>query len=226
MGLLEDLEQVDPTEKPWTVAEVNFSLNFPGGQEPDPGLVKQIRVFDPYFVPLNLRKAYRDPSGQEVVFNYHCIGRWAPIADDESRDPIKVDRPSRKSVLFPFEGGVIYDQRTVCDEWAEGTRERSLLCPDIYVPFDARLVRWMDAAHRRLMREEGGIKQKVLDSIDLQAAAEQQALVTVEDEARRNIKRDSGLIRRAIAENRLAADPPKDPQPYVQADKVFEGATS
>lgn len=226
MTLFDDLEQVDPDEKPWRLLATEFTCVFPPGEEPDAGLVRQIRVFDPNFVPLWMRKTYHDPQGVELTFGWYVIGRWAPIADDESRDPIKVDRPSRKSVLFPFEGGVIYDQRTVCDEWAEGTRERSLLCPDIYVPFDARLVRWMDAAHRRLMREEGGIKQKVLNSIDLQAAAEQQALVTVEDEARRNIKRDSGLIRRAIAENRLAADPPKDPQPYVQADKVFEGATS
>lgn len=224
MSLLDNLEQVDQDEKPWTLLATEFTCVFPPGMEPDLHLVRQVRVFDPNFVPLCLRKTYHDPQGVEVTFTWHCIGRWASVADDEGRDPIKLERPSRKSLLFPFEGGVVYDQRTVCDEWAEGSKERRLMCPEVYLPFDARLVRWMEAAHRRLMREIGGIKQKVLDSIDQQTAAEQRAIDTVEDDARRSLRSDRNMIRRAIDEGQLAADPPKDPQPYVQADKVFEGA--
>lgn len=225
MSLLDYIGQVDSDEKPWRLIATEFTCVFPPGMEPDLALIRQIRVFDKNYVPLWLRKTYHDPQGEVVTFGWHCIGRWVSIADDDGREPIKLERPSAKSVLFPFEGGVVYDQRTICDEWAEGTPQRALMCPDIFIPFDPRLVRWMDAAHRRLMREEGPIKQKILDSIDLQAAAENKAVDTVEDEARRNLKRDRGMIRRAIDESRLAADPPKDPQPYVQADKVFEGAS-
>lgn len=224
MGLLDNLEQVDSGEKTWTLLATEFTCVFPPGQEPDLHLVRQIRVFDPNFVPLWLRKTYHDPQGIDVTFGWHVIGRWAPMADDAGRPPIKLERPTRKSVLFPFEGGVVYDQRTICDEWAEGSKERRLMCPEVYVPFDARLVRWMDAAHRRLMREQGGIKQKVLDSIDLQAAAEGKAIATVQDDARRSLHSDRHMIRRALDEGLTAPDPPKDPKPYVQAEKVFEGA--
>jgi hypothetical protein len=223
MSLLANIEQVDSDEKPWTLLATEFTCVFPPGEEPNPSLVREIRTFDPNYVPLWLRKTYKDPQGVEVTFGWHCIGRWAPIADDDSREPLRLERPGRKSILFPFDGGVVYDQRTICDEWAEGTPERALMCPDIYIPFDQRLVTWMNAAHRRLMREEG-TKQKTLDDIDARLAAEQKAVETLEDDARRNLKRDKNLIRRAIDEKRLAADPAPDPQPYVQADKVFEGA--
>ena len=223
MSLLDNLEQVDSDEKPWTLLATEFTCVFPPGEDPSPQLVRQIRVFDPNFVPLWLRKTYHDPQGTEVTFGWHCLGRWASIADDPSRDPIKLERPSHKSVLFPFEGGVVYDQRTVCDEWAEGSAERRLMCPEVYLPFDERLVAWCNAAHRRLMREIGGIKQKVLDSIDAQAETEQKAVATVEDDARRSLRSDRHMIRRAIDDGLTTPDPPEDPQPYVQADKVYEG---
>lgn len=225
MSLLGGLDDVDTGERYWTLVDTEFTLVFPAGEEPAAHLVREIRAFDPNFVPLWLRKTYKDPQGFEVCVGYHVLGRWAAIADDESRLPLRLERPALKTVLFPFVGGVVYDQRTICDEWREGSEQRRLKCPDIFVPFDNRLVRWAAAAHRRLMREAGAIKQKVLDGIDARTAAEAKGVESVQAEARHSLKGDKNMIRRAIDQGKLT-DAPKDAQPYVQATKVFEGAPS
>lgn len=225
MPLLDAIDDLsDDDERLWTLVSTEFTCVFPAGEGPAPHLVRKIRAFDPNYVPLWMRKVYKDPGGTELAFGYHVIGRWAPMPDDEGRLPLRIERPLLKSVLFPFEGGVVYDQKTICDEWTHGSKERRLKCPDIYVPFDRRLVTWMDAAHRRLMREQGNAKQKVLDEIDRQKAVETKALETVEDDARRSLNSDRNMIRRAIDEGRLSDDPAPDPKPYVQATTVFEGA--
>src|SRR6185503_10732953 len=177
------LEAVDE-ERPWKPLQAEFTVNFPPGMSPDLAIVERIRrEFFAEYVPLWVRKPYKNPAGHLVVAGWHCIGEWAPLHNDPMKEPRNVDRPLVPTPLFPFQGGVVYDLLTMCDLWAPGSRGERLNAPPDFVPYDERVYHFMQATDRVVSREYGNLKQKVKTRIDLRKAAEDKELERVEENA-------------------------------------------
>lgn len=194
----------------WQCVDTQYSAVFPAGFEPDPSLVARIRGFYPQFVPVWMVKEYVTPSEGHVTFGFYVIGRWEPfVPQDEDGTPLTITRPAD----FPFHGGVIYEQLPWSDPPnAQGKR---LNLPDVFRPFDARLVEWMDAAHREFCRTPGQMKEKYRQSQRALALAEQEELARVKENGRLRLIDDRHQVIKRIEEGKLTA-PPREAQTYVQ----------
>lgn len=199
----------------WQCVGVHHTCVFPIAFEPPRHLVAEIRKFDPWFVPICVIKEYVAPTGGTHTFVFYSIGRWAPYPDDAEMEPVKVERPSD----FPFHGGVIYEQRLWADPVTPEGRKLGL--PEKFRPFDMRLVKWMDAAHREMLREDGSYKWKVQRAIDGEYEAEQAALEKIDAEKGYQLRHTP--IVRAIETGNFV-EKPKDPKPFVQVTQEAASA--
>jgi len=203
----------------WQCVDTYYTCVFPVGYAPDPALVARIRAFYPQFVPVWMVKEYVTPTGGRVNYGFHVIGRWEafPTPDDieQGNVPLRVERPAD----FPFSGGVIYEQ----SPWShppnvEGQR---LNLPDVFREFDARLVEWMDAAHREMLRTPWKMKGKVLSAVRREQEAEARELAAVKANRRLELIDDRAQVMKLMDAGKITS-PPRDPQTYVQADTVME----
>jgi len=213
--------------RPWYLLSTEFTLTFPPGQAPDLEIVQRIRrEFFAEYVPLWCRRVYKDPSGHEVITGWHVVGEWVPAQDDPYSEPVSVQLPSAPTELYPFTGGVVYEVHggAFCDEWAPGSRGAEEGAPPDALPYDMRVYHWMLATDRWLNREYGTLKQKGKERLAAIKEKERRHLEFVEEEARLSLNDDRHMLKRAIEQGRFT-DPPKGPQPYVQAEKVFEEST-
>ena len=206
----------------WQCVDTYYTCVFPAGETPDPALVSRVRSFYPQFVPVWMVKEYVTPSGGRINYGFHVIGRWEPMptVDDveQGRVPLRCERPAD----FPFNGGVIYEQRP----WTDPTNAagKKLNLPDLYRPFDVRLWEWMDAAHREMARTAGKMKAKVLKALDREVEAEANELAKVKENRRLELIDDRVQVMNAFDAGKLAS-PPRAPQTYVQAETVMEEKT-
>ena len=203
----------------WQCVDTHYTCVFPAGFAPDPTLVARIRSFYPQFVPVCMVKEYVTPTGGRVNYLFHVIGRWEqmPTPDDveNGREPLRVERPRD----FPFDGGVVYEQRPWTDPPnAQGQR---LNLPDLFRPFDQRLVDWMDAAHREMVRSEGTMASKVLESLRKEQDAEAKELARVKENGRLALIDDRHQVIKLLDAGKINP-PPREPQTYVQAQTVLE----
>jgi len=210
----------------WRLKSVMFTAVFPTSYEPDWGLVREVRrEFDPNFVPLFMVRDYKPPSGSDMQFAYHVIGRWTRMIDEdqEGRPPLQVTRPSRKSENFPFEGGYIYDQRTWSFSYPKGSYGAKMNIPDIYRPFDRRTVEWMRQAHHSLLRDGTDFRKRWEKFHAEYMAQERLELQKIEDDARMKLYDDPEATK-AIAGGTL--DTPYEVEistEHVYAEKVMPG---
>lgn len=217
--------EYDPTLEDlglWRVLTLaDYTCVFPAGFEPDREIVDAIRreVY-PWYVPLWVRKRYRAPTGQLLLMGWHAIGRWTPHADDAFKDPVNAPRPT---VGFPFEGGVVYSQRTLAIAWPKGSLGRRLLVPPLGIPFDWDLLYWMKAAGYRLLRRPGPIKQDILLADAAASEVKRAHLASVQANARARLKSDRALVRRGVDEELHKIEHPRQyerptfkPKPFVE----------
>lgn len=170
----------------WQEIDTVFSCVFPASREPDPDLVRDVRILMPDFVPIHMRKVYCTPGGNEEYLDFVCAGRWARVEDDPDRKPLRLERPYD----FPFTGGVIYHQRTL------GTRGFGVSVPQVWksrgiedlpLPFDRKMTAWIKAAYHWFMNQsakeaqkdamqqiadEEKARDKVLDDLDAEKSYE------------------------------------------------------
>lgn len=201
----------------WACTERVFTAVFPVGFEPPAHLVKRIRVFFPPFVPLLRIETFRTPANTDMTEGRYCIGRWAETPDDPGDDPIRTERP----LDFPFHAGVIY----VVRPWVLPVNEKgaALGLPDGFLPFDDRLVNWMDAAHQRAARTPGSLKAKVMADLMADQEYKERELEKLEEDFRLRLLDDKRQIAQAIDEERWESKP-HEAQPYTQAAKVMDGS--
>lgn len=220
------IEEVE-TDGCWRCTHTEFTCVFPTEHAVDNDVVRAIWKFDPQYVPVYCRKVYRTPTGGEVCFGYHIIGRHIPEPKLDpwttGRTPIRIlERPSHG---WKFGQGAIYEHRTWADMPKQGTQAYREGWPPLFRPHNWRLHNWMEEAHKFLMRSTKDAKQAYLENEALKKEAEDKELATIEDDARRSLKADRHLIRKAIENGDIYLEPDPDPQQYAQASKVMEGTT-
>ncbi len=200
----------------WQCVDTHYTAVFPPGFGPDPSLVARIRGFFPRYVPVWMVKEYVTPSGGVVNYGFHVIGRWEPFPpQDEEAVPLRIERPSD----FPFHGGVIYEQLPWSDP--PNKQGKKLNLPDLFRPFDVRLVDWMDAAHREMCRTPGQMKEKFQQYRRAMAEAEAAEMARTKENARLRLIDDRHHVVRLFEQGKFTA-PPREAQTYVQAEKVME----
>lgn len=220
VSVLMDVEE----ETPWTLLATEWTLTFPPGESPALDIVQRIRrEFFPEYVPLWCRKIYRDPGGHEVVAGWHVIGEWAPTHDDPWKDPVAVQLPPAPTELYPFQGGVVFELRSLVNTWEPGSRGSRLCAPPDALPYDMRVFHWMQEVDRHITREFGTFKQKVMGQMDRQQERQDKDVAHVEEEARLSLHDDRHMIRRAINEGNIF-EAPKEHAPFVGGPStVFKG---
>jgi hypothetical protein len=73
------------------------------------------------------------------------------------------------------------------------------------------------------MRSDENPKKAYMAYLAAQKEAADKELATIEDDARRSLKADRHLVRKAIAEGNIYLEPDPDPQQYVEVSQVMEG---
>jgi hypothetical protein len=164
----------------WQEIDQHYSCIFPASREPDPALVKDVRLTIPDFVPVLLKRIYATPEGHEVYIEFVCEGQWKERADEPDCLPLMVERPYK----FPFRGGVIYHKRTLSTGLMgipapEVWKARGI--EDLPLPFDAKMADWLKGAYRtkahqtaKEMRRDAvqqivndeKARQKIVDELD------------------------------------------------------------
>lgn len=195
----------------WALVDTSYTCVFPADDEPDPVLVKEIRAFDPKFVPVLHWREYRLPTGSKVRQAYHYIARHVTDCYDPEEDlgePLRIEAfPSN----FPFVGGAIYGQMTWCLEYPKGSLGHRDCLPPMPLPFDRELVEFLRATHHAIMRTPGTLKSKVMEAIGRDRDRQQRMLEKVEAEARLRLRDDRRQIRDCISNGRWG--PPPGPRP-------------
>lgn len=142
-------------------SEPIWSGIFPFGEDPDPAVVKAIRVFAPNYVPLWVTKAYVSPAGTEHVYGYHAFGlhTFDPESSEEDDaiggEPVTVLRPTHG---WParFSGGRITSPYILSIKWEEGSWQDRCNVPEIPIPYDMRAEWWMKRTWHRIQKEKVG----------------------------------------------------------------------
>ena len=81
-----------PSDHDWVFLGEEFSLVPYAGYEPDPKWIKQIQAIDDRLVPVFIRLAFKDPSGNVETFTRNALG-WV------FHDPPRYDEPLRRAVM-------------------------------------------------------------------------------------------------------------------------------
>lgn len=166
----------------WQLLDVRHTCVFPPGEEPDPFLVKEIRGFEPRFVPVYSNWEYRLPTGSKHVQPYHLIAKHVTDVYDAEEDlgePLKIE-------AFPpgflFTAGPIYGQMKWSVPWPKHSRELRLNLPDMPMTFNRELVEYMREVHHFLVRTPGSLKSKVMAALMRDQEREQRFLKQIEDD--------------------------------------------
>ncbi len=220
------IEQIE-TDNCWRCAHTEFTCVFPTEHALDDAVTRAIWRFDPQYVPVYCRKEYTTPTHARVCFGYHIIGRHIPEPQSDpwaaGREPLRIlERPSQG---WKFNQGAIYEQKTWADMPKRGTQAYREGWPPLFRPHDWRLHNWMEQTHKFLHRSEQSAKQSYREFWRAQKEAEEKELATVQDDARRSLKADRHMVRKAIENEDIYLEPDPDPQQYAQASKVMEGTT-
>jgi hypothetical protein len=204
----------------WVCTDTEFTTAFPSGMEPDIAVVAAIRAFDPEYVPVLCRKAYKTPTNADVAFGYHVFARFI--------DCPKWPKPALKLTssaqwLNGMDAERIYEQKMWADLPAEGTQAYRECWPPIYRPHDWRLHRWAQAAYKAYFGELKTIKEQVAEFVQAQKEHGERKLAFIEDDARHEMKSlvTRAHIRKAVELENFEPEAPPDPQLYTQAEKVL-----
>lgn len=112
--------------------------------QPDPEIVRQIRVFDTRYVPLWVRQVYKTPGGSEIVVGYHVIGRYIEFPKEDAPPPVRLEVVP---IDFNFPADKIHALRTLCASWPRDSVEYSICAPPAYVKYGSWVKDQMEALH-------------------------------------------------------------------------------
>jgi len=210
-----------PVVDRWRLRDVEYSAVFSDGLDPDPAVVNAIRAFDPEYVPLLVRRVFQAPTGGVVIFGYHVIGRHiAHLEPGDPRSPVRLQAtPSR----WPYASDTIYAQRTWSIAWKKGSWQHRDGFPDVYLPHDMWLCRWMEAIHKEMFGSAQDIRAQIAQRWRAEAEAEQRELDAAQGAARARLHDDRHELEDAVDNTlhwmehpRQQPDPTPEPKPFVQ----------
>jgi hypothetical protein len=203
----------------WQLIDVVHAVR----QDADPDLVKAIRAVMPRYVPLVITRAFVTPTGGVEAHKYDAIGIWSQFPDKDDPGSYLAEECDRGQ-NFPFSGGVIYVTDTLMSPHKDkGKRLRNE--PEPPIPLDWWVVKAMQQTHHRIVNGTASIKDRYLALIKRQWEREEEDLRKVQEDAKYALKQEGPWLKAAIDSGHWF-DAPKDPQPYTQATKVWEGDTS
>ena len=212
---------VDETPHQWRLLKVEYTPTFSDGLDPNPALVREIRSFDPKYVPLLVRRVMQAPgTGGVVAFGYHVLGRHVALwADDET--PLEPVRLMNVPTAWPYAAGTIYAMRTWSFGWKKGSYQARNAWPDLYLPHDSELVAWMRACHRQMYDLADSIQSRIKREMRERLEAEQKELDETQAKAKGKLHDDRHELSDAIAnhlhwmEHPRQMPAPEEPKPVV-----------
>jgi hypothetical protein len=200
----------------WQLIDVLHAVR----QDVDPDLVKAIRAVMPRYVPLVITRAFVSPNGGTEAHRYDAIGIWAQFPDFDDPSSYLAEECDR-GPNFPFAGGVIYVTDTLMSPHKDkGKRFRNE--PEAPIPLDWWVVKAFEQTQHKVRNGTASIKDRYLALIKRQWERQDEELAKVREEAAYALKQERHSLAAAI-ESGHWFDAPKDPQPYTQATKVWEG---
>ena len=198
---------IDQVENPsakalgrWQLLAVEHTAVFSDGLDPEPSRVRTIREFDPDYVPILVRRTFQAPTGGEVTMGYHVLGRYIQYRDPKDlRKPVQL---ASVPALWPYPTGTVYAQRTWSLPWKAGSEQYRNGFPDIYLPHDDWLVKWMRAKFHQMHQDADGVRRSMLLQFKADVEAEQKQLEEVEANRLLQLKDDHKEVHDAV-ENEL-----------------------
>ncbi len=203
----------------WRLVDVEYTAIFSDGLDPDPSVVAAIRIFDPAYVPLLVRRVHQAPTGGVVAYGYHVIGRQIePGQRTEDAAPVKLGATPSD---WPFSRERVYAQRTWSLPWKKGSWQFRNGFPEIYLPHDMWLCRWMRARHYEMFGEAADIKAQLVKRWREETEAEQRELDHAQALAKNKLRDDRHEVSDAVANElfwmehpRQQPDPTPEPKPF------------
>lgn len=192
------LESPTPSELGrWRLLDVEHTAVFSDGLDPDPSVVSQIRAFDPHYVPLLVRRVVQAPTGGVAIFGYHVIGRHIP-----TWGPGEVpDEPVHLASIpsgWPYRTGTVYPIRTWSLGYQKGSWQYRCGYPEIFLPHDMELCRWMNATYRQATGEADGIKRQIKARLRAWAEEEEKKIEAAEAAAKDRLHDDASELKDAV----------------------------
>lgn len=207
----------------------------------DPALVREIRTFDPDYVPLLVKRRYRSPAGGEVEAMYHVIGRQI-LNPSEGYEDAAVTLAFVPSG-FAYDPGKIHPLRTLWAPWhgpnwdgqgAKPDPEWTRGEPPAYIKPERWLVEQMRATRKALdigmaleTGEDGELHQttrghrdftadKLREILEFEEKRDEKIMAEASKEARYRARHNWRWLKRAADEERFVPEPPGDrPKPFV-----------
>lgn len=180
----------------WQLLAVEYTAVFSDGLDPEPSRVRTIRMFDPDYVPLLVRRTFQAPTGGVDTFGYHVIGRHIRVMPaSDSRRPLTL---ASTPVGWPYATGTIYAQRTWSQPWKRGTPQYRNAFPDIYLAHNEWLVKWMRACHNQMFNEAEDVRKSMMRQFKEDVLAEQRALDAVQADRREALHEEKSELHDAI----------------------------
>ena len=210
-----------PSVDRWCLRHVEYTAVFSDGLDPDPSVVRAIRAFDPDYIPLLVRRIFQAPTGGVVTFGYHVIGRHiARLDDGDLRQPLRLQATPNP---WPWPAGTVYAQRTWSLPWKKGSWQYRDGFPDLFLPHDMYLCRWMEAIHRQMFSSAESIQAQIVKQWRDEAEAERLQLEATQKAARERLHDDRHELRDAVDNTlhwmehpRQQPDPTPEPTPFVE----------
>ena len=202
------------TDPSWELLGTEFSCVFPATFEPDPAIVRAIRVFDPDFVPVWCVKEYKAPTNQRHEFGWYILGRHVPIPNQDpwagGRERLRLLTPTTG---FHFKGG-IYEDTVWASPWPPGSIPYKLGLPYEFLSFDWDLVDQAREQWWKARCERFTFRSNRMAEYNDARAAKQSELASVQEDARLRLRDDKRQIRKAISEGNILPDP-WEKKPFV-----------
>lgn len=180
----------------WQLLAVEYTAVFSDGLEPEPSRVRTIRMFDPYYVPLLVRRTFQAPTGGVDTFGYHVIGRHITVMPaGDTRLPLNL---ASIPTGWPYATGTIYAQRTWSQPWKHGSVQYRNGFPDIYLAHNEWLVKWMRACHDQMFTAAEDVRKAMMRQFKEDVLAEQRALDQVQSDRRAALHEEKSELHDAI----------------------------
>ena len=191
----------------------------------DPVIVKEIRVFDPNYVPLLCKRLYVSPLGMIVSKQYHVIGRHIEFPQEgyETENVRLAIVPKG----FPFNPDKIQPLRTLCANWPKGSLEWIIAAPPAEVKPGKWLVEQMQAVHKcfdlgpSIGKDKKGrtgrqtTQDKLNEILHAEEKRDEKVMAEAMADARYRARHNWRHLKRAWDQGRINPEPPDAPKPFV-----------
>jgi len=197
----------------WQVKDTIFTAVFPAGEEPDPSLVKQCRVYDPYFVPIWCWKVYRTPAETVEKTGHYVISRFVPAGTDkdDSKKPLRLENVPGN---FPFLPDRIFELLSWTIKWPKGSWGAKYAIPEPAKPFDSRVVAYVKANED--LRNNTSVME-VLQMLQTWEENDARELVNLVGDADYELKQHWAAMKKCVEEGRILPDIYPGAKPFVDA---------